>query len=196
MELLSLLNISIVLLMVPLALLSFVAIKYARSGPSRLWATIFFIVASSATFIIPLELTSYPKIVTAEWFNRQLEEAIVVWGGVHPDTKHVFVLLFWEGQNHPRYYTLQFDSKEEEMRTGEALQEAMEKSEESQEQGGSGTITMKYPFLSAEERKKKLAEEAQAQEGNNEGEFWGGTEQENDSTFIVEPPPPPNPEKN
>ena len=221
MELMSLFNYAVIALMIPLIVLSFVAIKYVRSGGSRIAASLFFIIAAAFTFIIPMELTSYPKNVSVEWYAREIEEAVVLWGGVHPETLEIHVLLYWEGQNHPRLYVLDnFETSEEQegqeqqkiesrsmrmddnvetsegqegqMRMGEELQKAMREAEQSKQQGGSGLIIMKYPFLSHEERKARIS---QNQSLLLVSDGAGGIEQEDDSTFWVEPPPPPNPEK-
>lgn len=195
MEFLSLFSFSVIILMIPLTILSFVAMKYVRTGTARIAASVFFIVAAFVTFVVPLEFASFPKNVSMEWYERQIEEATVLWGGVHPETKEIYVLLDWEEQLFPRYYRLN-DSKspEAEMRLGEELQEALRKAEKSKQQGGSGKITMKYPFLSADERQIKLEEDGKGK-GEGDSEF-SGVEQEDDNTFWVEPPPPPNPTKN
>lgn len=213
-------NYAVIALMVPLVILSFVSIKYVRSGKSRIMASIFFIIAAAFTFIIPMELTSYPKKASVEWYARETEEAVVLWGGVHPETLQIHVLLHWTGQSHPRYYVLNNfepsegeegqegqegpegqegqeaqEAQEAQMRLGEELQKAMKEAELSKQQGGSGIVTMKYPFLSPSEREARMSGEGKA-EGENDNDGDGGYEQENDSTFWVEPPPPPNPEKN
>ncbi len=181
--------------MIPLAILSFVAVKYVRTGTSRILVSIFFGIAAFLTFVIPLEFTSFPKGVSFEWYDRQVEEATVLWGAIHPDTKKIYVVLYWEPQPFPRYYGLNnFETPEEEMRTGEELQEALRESEQSKQQGGSGKITMSYPFLSEDERQRqiKLEQDGQSEEGGNE---FSGVEQEDDNRFSVEPPPPPDPVK-
>ena len=93
MEFLDLYNYSILLLIAPLIGLSFVAMKYVRSGKTRLVAAGLFTLATVYTFVIPLEFMSFPKSVTMEWYARNTEEAVVVWGGVHPDTKKIYLLL-------------------------------------------------------------------------------------------------------
>ena len=142
-----------------------------------------------------------------------------MWGGVHPDTLEIHVLLHWKGQNQPRYYVLNnFESseggegqegqegegeegeegeggQEGQMRLGEELQEAMKEAELSKQQGGSGIVIMKYPFLSPKERQERMNQQGEGDNGEGETDGDGGYEQENDSVFWVEPPPPPNPEK-
>ena len=216
-------NYAVIALMIPLVVLSFVAIKYVRSGGSRIMASLFFIIAAAFTFIIPMELTSYPKKASVEWYARETEEAVVLWGGVHPETLQIHVLLHWAGQSHPRYYVLNNfepseggegqegqegqgeegqegqegqEAQEAQMRLGEELQKAMKEAELSKQQGGSGMVIMKYPFLSPSEREARMIQGQGEAAGKNDNEGEGGYEQENDSVFWVEPPPPPNPEKN
>jgi len=129
-----------------------------------------------------------------EWYERQTKEATVLWGGIHPETKEIYVLLHWNSQPSPRFYRLNdSETPEEEMRLGEELQEALRTAELSKQQGGSGKVTMKYPFLPEKERQAKIEQDGQGQQdGGNE---FFGREQEDDNTFWVEPPPPPNPVK-
>ena len=197
MGILELYSYSMIILLVPLIALSFVAIKFTRSGWSRLAAISLFIITTVQFFLVPVEFASYPKSVTLEWYARETKEAVVIWGGVHPDTKKIYVLLYWEGQAFPRYYTLDnFDSKKEQQQMGEALQKAMKESQKAKEKGGSGTIKMKYPFLSQKERQERMKGNGQRPGIDSAGIFQPRAGYEKaDGVFAVEPPPPPNPEK-
>ncbi|MHA2403686.1 MAG: hypothetical protein ACXADH_11895, partial [Candidatus Kariarchaeaceae archaeon] len=169
MEFMSLFNFSVILLALPLVALAFVAIKFVRNGISRLIVCGLFVVAMAITFLVPLELTSYPKSVRAEWFHRNLEEADLLWGGVHPDTFDIYVLLHWPGQDQPRYYKVDnFENEQGKMRMGEELQQAMKEAAENEQQGGSGKVTMNYPFLTEEEREAAMAKDGQEGENNEE----------------------------
>ena len=68
-----------------------------------------------------------------------------------------------------------------------------------QDKGGDGEMTMAYPFLDSDERKKRLQEDGLA---NSEGEQGAremfrqpGVEEEDDSNVFHVAPPPSFPEK-
>lgn len=191
MEFITLYNYSIIILLLPLIALAFFAVKFARNGWSRVTMSLIFIMAIAVGFVIPNEFTSYPKPVSLEWMDRDLPEAQVLWAHINPDAEEMHILLFWkEG---PRLYKPKWDWD-----LAKELGEAMMEQQMAQDRGGSGEMTMAYPFLDSDERQKQLAEDGLA---NKEGEEardmfrQPGVEEEDDSDVFHVAPPPSFPEK-
>lgn len=194
MEFLTLYNYSIIILLLPLVALAFFAVKFARNGWSRITMSLIFILAISVGFVIPNEFTSYPKPVTLEWMDRDLPEAQVLWAHIDPDIEEMHLLLSWQGQ--PRLYkpTWNWDLAKE-------LAKAMMEQQMVQAEGGKGEMTMAYPFLDQEERKKRMQEDGLSEaegeeEGNREMFRQPGVEENDDSEVFHVAPPPSFPEKN
>lgn len=192
MEFITLYNYSIIILLLPLIALAFFAVKFARNGWSRITMSLIFIMAIAVGFIIPNEFTSYPKPVSLEWMDRDLPEAQVLWANIDPDAEELHILLFWK--NGPRLYKPKWDWD-----IAKELQGAIMDSRHAKELGGGGEITMAYPFLDSDERKKRLQEDGLA---NSEGAMEDrdmfrqpGVEEEDDSNVFHVAPPPSFPEK-
>lgn len=193
MEFLTLYNYSIIILLIPLIALAFFAVKFARNGWSRIMMSFIFMMAISVGFIIPNEFTSYPKPVTLEWMDRDLPEAQVLWAYIDPEIEEMHMLLAWKGQ--PRLYKPEWDWD-----IAKELAEAMMGSERAKQQGGDGEITMKYPFLSKEEREARMkADGLMSEEGEGEVDReifrQPGVEENDDSNVFHVAPPPSMPEK-
>lgn len=186
-------NYSIIILLVPLAVLSFFAVTYARNGWSRIIMSFTIMLAVSVGFLIPNEFTSYPKPVPQEWYERELSEATVLWAHVDPVEEEIYLLLFWKDQ--PRLYKPIWDWD-----IAKELAEAMMEQQMAQAEGGDGEMTMQYPFLDKEERKKRMQEDGLApseSEGEESREAFRqpGVEEEDDSNIFHVAPPPSFPEK-
>ena len=191
MEYITLYNYSIIILLVPLAVLSFFAVKYARNGWSRIIMSFTIMLAVSVGFLIPNEFTSYPKPVPQEWYERELSEATVLWAHVDPIEEEIYLLLFWEDQ--PRLYKPIWDWD-----IAKELAEAMMDQQRAQAEGGDGEMTMQYPFLDKEEREKRMqADGLVPSEGDENRETFRqpGVEEEDDSNIFHVAPPPSFPEK-
>lgn len=183
MDYIALYNYALIILLLPLIALAFFALKYARNGWSRLTMVALFLITVLVSFVVPNEFTSYPKPVSQEWYERELKEAEVLWSHIDPDAEEMHMLLSWKGQ--PRLYQPAWD-----WNLAKELSQAMMESEQAKEEGGSGEITMNYPFLSQEEREARIAAD---RAGQSEVELdklgQSGAEQEDDSdTFHVRPP--------
>ena len=192
MEFLTLYNYSIIILLLPLIALAFFAVKFARNGWSRITMSLIFMMAIAVGFIIPNEFTSYPKPATLEWMDRDLPEAQVLWAHIDPSIEEMYILLIWKGE--PRLYKPEWNWD-----IAKELAEAMMDSERAKQQGGDGEITMAYPFLDSDERKKRLQEDGLA---NSEGALddremfrQPGVEEDDDSKIFHVAPPPSIPEK-
>jgi hypothetical protein len=181
-------NYSLIILLLPLAALSFFAIKYVRNGWSRLTVSVLFVVALTVGFVIPNEFTSYPKPTTQEWMDRNLPEAQVLWAHIDPVAEIMYLLLARKDQ--PRLYHPKWDWD-----IAKELATAMMESEAAKEQGGDGEITMAYPFLDKAEREERMREDGRAEEEPREEFRQGGQEQEDDSNIFHVAPPPTMPEK-
>lgn len=191
MEYITLYNYSILILLVPLAVLSFFAVTYARNGWSRIIMSFTIMLAVSVGFLIPNEFTSYPKPVPQEWYERELSEATVLWAHVDPIEEEIYLLLFWEDQ--PRLYKPIWDWD-----IAKELAEAMMDQQRAQAEGGDGEMTMQYPFLDKEEREKRMqADGLVPSEGDENRETFRqpGVEEEDDSNIFHVAPPPSFPEK-
>ena len=192
MEFLTLYNYAIVILLLPLIALAFFAVKFARNGWSRITMLLIFVLAISVGFIIPNEFTSFPKPVTLEWMERDLTEAQVLWAHINPDAEEMYMLLFWKDM--PRLYKPKWDWD-----LAQELAEAMMEQQMAQAEGGDGEMTMAYPFLDKEERKKRMQEDGlEGEEGDESREMFRqpGHEEEDDSEVFHVAPPPSMPEKN
>ncbi len=165
MDFINLYSLSIILLLVPFFIGSFFAVKYARSGITRLTVTVLFLVTLALAFLIPIEFTGYPKPVTMEWYNRELPEANLLWGGIKEDVG-IFVLLDWG--TGPRFYQIAFD-----VETASDMQEAMRKAEQQDgqegEQEGQGDS---QDQAEGEEGEQGQGEEGeQSESGGSQGEY-------------------------
>lgn len=115
-------SLSIVFLLSPLFIGSFFAVKYARSGGTRLTISVFFLITVGLAFLVPIEFSSHAKPISMEWYKRDLSQANLIWGGMKENVG-IFVLLDWgEG---PRLYRIPWD-----IELALELQQAMEEAEE------------------------------------------------------------------
>lgn len=204
MELVTLYTNAVLFLLAPLAILSFVGAKYARNGMARMMVIVLFVVSTLSVFLLPPEFESYPKAASAEWVNRNVKKATILWGGVNSETKDVVLLLYWKGQETPRLYKMdEFPTKQAKAKFAEQLQNALKLSEKIKAAGGTGKITISYPFLTSKERKAKMkgkggrfGQPGMQGRSNSRGNFSGQhSEDYDDSVIKVSPPPPPNPPK-
>lgn len=185
MDFLALYNFSIIFLIVPLSVMAFIAIKSSRDGKSRLIISFLFLISLIYSFAIPLELTSFAKPVSFEWYERNTKEADLLWGHIDINRKKLIMVLRFDGK--VRMYSPAWD-----LQFAQQMQQALRESAEAQKRGGTGNITIKYPFLDSAERQAKMEGEGEGEQSSH-GIMEDGTPGSNDDVFHVAPvsaPPP------
>ena len=177
----SLYSLSIIVLLVPLFLASSFAVKYARSGLTRLTITTFFLLTMVLAFLVPIEFSSHPKPITMEWYNRNLPEAMVLWGGIQEGVG-IFVLLDWG--NGARFYKIGWD-----IEIAEDMQEAMRESEQQDgEQGEQGEQAQGEQSEGEEGQQGEQGEQSEADEQGQQGQGQQTTSASGRSGIVVRYP--------